>query len=444
MLSQKGFTLIELLVAIVMLGLLAATLILFIDPIKQLNKARDAQRENNLKQVQDALDTYYNDNNSYPQSITFGQPFESANGSAEYFNKLPQDPDCVSGGSCYQYVTNTTIPNPQWGVLFAKVSQDNTLTNPCPLQQIPSCLPTNFYTAGYNYCVILGNVDCSYISTIAIPTSGGSQFVPTPTMASAPTNTPTPGPTSTPTPTTAPPPTNTPTPTFTPTPTPVSCNVAGYYNNEYKTIVGASSNGTSATVTLNPGDILVAGYNGNGPASSISIGGPAVTMVRALSTAAEATQHSELWYGRVTSGSTSFTATVNTSATQWATAYYIIPASCGVSTLDQTATSYGVSTNPGATSGSSTYANEVALVISGFGNNDETQFSCGSGYTTPTGFNWNSSDYGVAGGSNNDVLGNIVWRYYTTTGTRGGNWTNVYDWGCSTAPSWTAGVATFR
>ncbi len=243
MLTQKGFTLIELIVAIVMLGILAAALILFIDPIKQLNKAKDAQREKDVKQVQQALDTYYNDHNCYPQegTIQFGQPFSS--GSTVYFKKLPQDPDFSSNGTSYEYITDSSAC-PQWNVVFSKLAQADTVTDSCPLQQIPSCLPTNFYSAGYAYCSLLGSVNCSYISTVAIPTSGGAETVPTPTGSSTPTSTPT---TTPPTPTSAyPTPTLTITPTQSPTltPTPTAVPQTDYY------VATAGSDSNPGTQTL--------------------------------------------------------------------------------------------------------------------------------------------------------------------------------------------------
>jgi len=87
-----GFTLIELLVAVAIIGTLASSLALVINPGAQLAKAHDAQRKNDLEQVGVALDTYYNDNNKYPMgSGTFG---EAALGDQlrDYLPKLPQDP----------------------------------------------------------------------------------------------------------------------------------------------------------------------------------------------------------------------------------------------------------------------------------------------------------------------------------------------------------------
>lgn len=61
---KNGFTLIELLVGIVILGILGS--FTFANVFNGLPKARDAQRKNDLEQLQTALQLYYQDNNEYP------------------------------------------------------------------------------------------------------------------------------------------------------------------------------------------------------------------------------------------------------------------------------------------------------------------------------------------------------------------------------------------
>lgn len=68
--KTPGFTLIELIVVIAMLGVMATVLITVINPNGQLQKARDAGRKSALKQVQNALEQYYNDNGVYPTAAS--------------------------------------------------------------------------------------------------------------------------------------------------------------------------------------------------------------------------------------------------------------------------------------------------------------------------------------------------------------------------------------
>jgi prepilin-type N-terminal cleavage/methylation domain-containing protein len=90
----KGFTLTELLIVIGVIGILASTVIVVLNPATQQQKTRDAKRKTDLKQIQNALDLYYNDNNSYPVSLSFGSNW------AGYMTPVPIDP---KSGRVYFY-----------------------------------------------------------------------------------------------------------------------------------------------------------------------------------------------------------------------------------------------------------------------------------------------------------------------------------------------------
>ena len=83
---QKGFTLVELLTVVGILGILAAAAITVLNPLEQFKKANDSQRKSNLSQIQKAMETYYQDNNRYPASLTWGSDW------APYMNVIPEDP----------------------------------------------------------------------------------------------------------------------------------------------------------------------------------------------------------------------------------------------------------------------------------------------------------------------------------------------------------------
>ncbi len=61
--DEKGFTLIELLVVILIIGILAA--IALPSFINQRSKATDAQAKSNARTSQEAMETYYTDNQTY-------------------------------------------------------------------------------------------------------------------------------------------------------------------------------------------------------------------------------------------------------------------------------------------------------------------------------------------------------------------------------------------
>ncbi len=174
--SSLGFTLIELLVVIGMLAVLMLGLIFTFNPQEQFNKAKDAQREHDLAQIQRALDTYFNDTGCYPISLTFGSVWKSATG-AVYMEKVPQDTDCSANPTkCYIY----QVPSgscPQWNVLYASLRSSAIPVNACPLvirNTSTACLPANYgVISGYNYCVASGLFDCTVIAGSTIFGSGG-------------------------------------------------------------------------------------------------------------------------------------------------------------------------------------------------------------------------------------------------------------------------------
>lgn len=192
-----GFTLIEFLVVVTIVGVLTAGTIYTFDPFSQLKRGKDAERRDDLAQIKNAVEAYYQDNNCYPTSIPFGSSWTS--GSTVYMQKVPQDVTCASpSGYCYQYITDTGAPNncPQWNVLFARLSEPTSQSNSiCPLSSInSSCVPQD-YDSNWA-CALSGAVNCQLLSvsgfvynvgvgdpgTQAVPTITPTIPVATPTL----------------------------------------------------------------------------------------------------------------------------------------------------------------------------------------------------------------------------------------------------------------------
>lgn len=70
--KRKGFTLIELLLAMAVIGILAAVVIVAANPTKQLSSAQDANRNNNIRQYQKALEQYLVERGDFPADIPDG------------------------------------------------------------------------------------------------------------------------------------------------------------------------------------------------------------------------------------------------------------------------------------------------------------------------------------------------------------------------------------
>lgn len=89
--NNKGFTLIELLVVISLIGILATLVIANMNSARE--RARDAQRKSDLRNIQTALRLYYNDKGGYPatnQMGTWGEAWTVSG--VTYMNILPGDP----------------------------------------------------------------------------------------------------------------------------------------------------------------------------------------------------------------------------------------------------------------------------------------------------------------------------------------------------------------
>jgi prepilin-type N-terminal cleavage/methylation domain-containing protein len=100
--KKKAFTLIELLVVIAIIGILVTIAVVALQKARQ--SARDSKRIADVKQIQTALEIYYNYNSEYPDNID-GQIVDASNTYMEIVPTAPSpaDGDCDSGSNQYVY-----------------------------------------------------------------------------------------------------------------------------------------------------------------------------------------------------------------------------------------------------------------------------------------------------------------------------------------------------
>jgi type II secretion system protein G len=88
--NSRGFTLIELLVVIAIIGILSSVVLASLNDARQ--KSRDAKRVADIKQLQLALELYFDSNGSYPTTLSALAP--------NFISVIPTDP---VGGAAYSY-----------------------------------------------------------------------------------------------------------------------------------------------------------------------------------------------------------------------------------------------------------------------------------------------------------------------------------------------------
>jgi len=108
--GEKGFTLIELLVVIAIIGILATIVLVSLNTARE--KARDARRVSDLRQVVLGLEMYYDDNSGYPSDTTASDDDWAVldtelEASPVYMVSVPTDP----GSNTYVYHPNGTTAN---------------------------------------------------------------------------------------------------------------------------------------------------------------------------------------------------------------------------------------------------------------------------------------------------------------------------------------------
>jgi len=131
--QNRGFTLIELLVVIAIIGILSSVVLASLNTARQ--KSRDAKRVSDIKQLQLALELYFDANGGYPSALSTATLVTTG-----YIATVPTDP--VGGGAysyapigtgCTSYHLGSTLEQDDHTVLTSDVdAAASSGTNQCP------------------------------------------------------------------------------------------------------------------------------------------------------------------------------------------------------------------------------------------------------------------------------------------------------------------------
>jgi uncharacterized delta-60 repeat protein/prepilin-type N-terminal cleavage/methylation domain-containing protein len=171
MINKKGFTLLEILLVVAAIGILAAIVLLAINPNRQLAQFRDSVRQRDINTIQKAIDQYLIDSNGvYPSEIPIGNYKEICLENGEnsldcidlvpflvptYIAKIPQDP---TGG---KYLVAISPRNNKISVIAGNSENSQIAIN--------KFIPTGFQDLEFNSFAPLGFN--STVNTMAVQDS---------------------------------------------------------------------------------------------------------------------------------------------------------------------------------------------------------------------------------------------------------------------------------
>lgn len=138
--NSRGFTLSELLIVVAIIVILGLLVLLAINPFTYIKRANDTERKADIYKLQNALESYFSDHESYPPNLQ--QILISCGGSglSPYLDKIPCDPNTKAGYSSYITPVGSTAPE-HYAIYAPTTSNDFAGANTIP--QCPDTLVVN-------------------------------------------------------------------------------------------------------------------------------------------------------------------------------------------------------------------------------------------------------------------------------------------------------------
>ncbi|HTR18706.1 MAG TPA: type II secretion system protein [Candidatus Paceibacterota bacterium] len=158
--AAKGFTLIELLVVIAIIGLLASIILASLGGARQ--KARDARRIADIREIQNALELYVETCKQYPEpsplATTDSNGCSGGVNLGTFLPTIPKDPS--SSSTNYPYTANGSLGSCTSYHLAAILEAK-------PSNAAATCLANRGYCTGGNYAGGYGNGSGDTLSSTA-------------------------------------------------------------------------------------------------------------------------------------------------------------------------------------------------------------------------------------------------------------------------------------
>lgn len=124
---SKGFTLIELLIVISIIGILAAGILVAVDPVDKINQGNDAKVQNDISAAGRATEAYATLHNGfYPATIAelvaAGELKREPSAPSGYtaYSAVAKPASCVSGTECTSIIIEGQLKSKRYTSVFKK------------------------------------------------------------------------------------------------------------------------------------------------------------------------------------------------------------------------------------------------------------------------------------------------------------------------------------
>jgi len=146
-----GFTLIELLVVIAVMAVIAAAVLVAINPVDKIRAGQDAKVQSDIAQVAGAISAYETGNNGTLPAWTDWTAISGGLLAAGELTAVPQDPDGT--GALYTYTGATTVGPPPTALVWSRLQSRKYVGTALPSKCISPALAYWFWnTASGQAC----------------------------------------------------------------------------------------------------------------------------------------------------------------------------------------------------------------------------------------------------------------------------------------------------